>query len=50
MSEPGFNPACNTDSSIISIASSLDFRFGANPPSSPTAVDNAFDFNTDFKW
>ena len=34
---------------IISIASSLDFKLGANPPSSPTAVFNFFEFNIFFK-
>ena len=31
------------------IASSFDAKFGANPPSSPTAVFKPFEFNTDFK-
>ena len=30
------------------MASSFDFRFGAKPPSSPTAVEYPFFFSTDF--
>jgi hypothetical protein len=39
MSEPGVNPARSIASSSRWIAASLDGRFGANPPSSPTVVD-----------
>ena len=34
---------------IVCRASSLEFKLGANPPSSPTAVLYPFDFKTDFK-
>ena len=36
-------------SRITVIASSLERRFGAKPPSSPTAVFKPFLFKTDFK-
>lgn len=38
-SPPGRRPAFRTAATINSQASSIDFRFGANPPSSPTAVE-----------
>ena len=39
ISLPGSYPALVIASNITSIASSLDFKFGANPPSSPTPVE-----------
>ena len=38
MSSPGLYPAFTIASRIDSTASSFDFRSGAKPPSSPTAV------------
>ena len=38
ISSPGLYPALVMDSRIRSRVSSFDFRSGANPPSSPTAV------------
>ena len=38
-SSPGLSFDALIDSIINSIASSFEFRFGANPPSSPTAVE-----------
>ena len=40
MSSPGVKPACSIASTSSLIASSLVARSGANPPSSPTAVDS----------
>ena len=39
------NKIIKIEDKIISIASSVPFNFGANPPSSPTAVLNFFLFN-----
>ena len=41
---PGSYPAFLTASSIVSMASSSDFRAGAKPPSSPTEVARPLDF------
>ena len=49
MSCPGLYPAFSIAVMIIFTASSLDERFGANPPSSPTDVFNPFDFKTAFR-
>ena len=45
-SSPGLYPAFSIASIITCIASSLVERFGANPPSSPTAVLRPMSFNT----
>ncbi len=39
MSSPGVYPAASIAATRSFTASSFDGRFGANPPSSPTAVD-----------
>ena len=51
MSLPGSYPALVIASSITSMASSFDFKFGANPPSSPTPVEYPFSFKVFFnEW
>ena len=49
MSLPGSYPAFLIASMIASIVASLDERFGANPPSSPTAVTKPCFLRIDFK-
>ena len=46
---PGVYPALVMASRISSTASSFDFRPGANPPSSPTAVLYPFFLRTPFR-
>ena len=48
MSLPGTNPAALMACTITSQASSLLFRFGANPPSSPTLVASPIFFRMTF--
>ena len=48
ISSPGLYPAFSIASIIISIASSLLFKLGANPPSSPTLVAKPLFFNIFF--
>ncbi len=50
MSVPALYPAWRIASRITSMASSLDFRFGAKPPSSPTPVAYPFFFKTLRRW
>ena len=45
ISFPGLYPAFSIASKITSIASAFDFKFGANPPSSPTPVEYPLSFN-----
>src|SRR4029077_8922184 len=45
---PGLYPAAPIASSTIWIASSFDLQFGANPPSSPTAVEYPCFFRAPF--
>ena len=46
---PALYPALSIAASITSTASSFDFKSGANPPSSPTAVESFFDLRILFK-
>ena len=46
ISFPGIYPAFFIASTITSNASSSLCKFGANPPSSPTATEYPFAFNT----
>ena len=41
-SSPGLKPAFSIAAKTTVMASSLEPRFGAKPPSSPTLVDNPF--------
>ena len=51
ISSPGVNPAAVIASTRSWIASSFDFRSGAKPPSSPTAVDSPRSFISAFsRW
>ena len=50
ISIPGFRSDLIIDSSISFMASSFEFRLGANPPSSPTEVESFIECKISFKF